>query len=223
MMMRHDSHEALSANKASRTQLHLNKRLIFACYTATPPRHSVHHTVHYGHDTRAQVQWILRESTCSHDYDHQRGMPSPSSPYIPRNTDGNCCKQVLGGIADTVAQTLTALRMRRLQRQLNPDADRKDDFFSIEIGELDKKVPWPEEDFMLPPSKRGPPPFDFERLTRFMAYGFLWAPIQHKWFSFLEHTFPLVSGKATGSALRRVAMDQLIFAPIGKDRPIFHG
>ncbi|KAK3681521.1 hypothetical protein LTR37_020884 [Vermiconidia calcicola] len=122
---------------------------------------------------------------------------------------------VLGGIADTVAQTLTALRMRQRQKQLNPDMDGKDDFFAIEIGELDKKVPWPEDDFMVPASKRGPPPFDFERLTRFMAYGFLWAPAQHKWFSFLATTFPLTVGKATPNALKRVAMDQLILAPIG--------
>lgn len=66
---------------------------------------------------------------------------------------------------------------------------------------------------MVPASKRGPPPFDFERLTRFMAYGFMMAPVQHKWFSFLERTFPL-AGKATSNALRRVAFDQLIFAPI---------
>lgn len=122
---------------------------------------------------------------------------------------------VLGGIADTVAQTLTALKMRQRQQKLNPDVDGKDDFFSIEISELDKKVPWPEEDFMTPASKRGPPPFDFERLTRFMAYGFMMAPVQHKWFSFLEHTFPIGGGKATGNALRRVAFDQLIFAPCG--------
>lgn len=123
---------------------------------------------------------------------------------------------VLGGIADTVAQTLTALRLRQRQRVLNPDADNRDDFFAIEISELDnKKVPWPENDFMLPASKRGPPPFDFERLTRFMAYGFLWAPVQHRWYGFLEHTFPLSGGMATQNALKRVAFDQFIFAPIG--------
>ena len=122
--------------------------------------------------------------------------------------------QVLGGIADTVAQTLTALRMRQRQNKLDPEVDRRDDFFSIEIGELDKKVPWPENEFVIPVSKRGPPPFDFERLTRFMAYGFIMAPIQHTWFAFLERTFPL-AGKATSNALRRVAFDQLIFAPCG--------
>lgn len=138
-------------------------------------------------------------------------LTTPATTLDPANTT----PQVLGGIADTVAQTLTALQMRQRQKQLNPDIDGKDDFFSIEISELDKKVPWPEEDFMTPASKRGPPPFDFERLTRFMAYGFMMAPVQHKWFSFLEHTFPIGGGKATGNALRRVAFDQLIFAPCG--------
>jgi hypothetical protein len=80
---------------------------------------------------------------------------------------------------------------------------------------LDKKIPWPEDGFMISASKRGPPPFDFERLTRFMAYGFLLAPVQHKWFSFLARTFPLMGGVATTNALKRVAMDQLIFAPCG--------
>lgn len=49
-----------------------------------------------------------------------------------------------------------------------------------------------------------------------MAYGFIMAPVQHKWFSFLAHTFPIAgSRKATTNALRRVAFDQLLFAPCG--------
>ena len=99
---------------------------------------------------------------------------------------------------------------------MNPNVEDGDDFFAIEIGEMDKKVPWPEDNFMVPASKRKPPPFDFERSIRFMAYGFFWAPVQHKWYAFLEHTFPLSVGKATGNALRRVAMDQLVFAPCGE-------
>lgn len=122
---------------------------------------------------------------------------------------------MLGGIADTVAQTLTAIRMRQKQKLLNPEPDSKDDFFTIEITELDKKVPWPDQDFMVPLSKRGPPPFDFERSIRFMAYGFLWAPAQHTWFGFLERTFPLRVGMKTSNALKRVAMDQFLFAPCG--------
>ncbi|GIZ40279.1 hypothetical protein CKM354_000362500 [Cercospora kikuchii] len=123
---------------------------------------------------------------------------------------------VLGGIADTVAQTLTAVRRRQRQKALNP-SDGEDGFLSIEIHDLDRKVPWPEDDFMTPASKRGPPPFDFERLTRFMAYGFMMAPVQHKWFGFLNRIFPIVSGegKGTTNALRRVAFDQFLFAPVG--------
>lgn len=86
---------------------------------------------------------------------------------------------------------------------------------TVEIQDLDKKVPWPVDDYMTPASKRGPPPFDFERLIRFMGYGFLMAPVQHKWFGFLQRLFPIENGKGTANAFRRVAFDQFIFAPIG--------
>jgi len=93
--------------------------------------------------------------------------------------------------------------------------DPKDDFIAIEIHELDSRNPIGQQE-LIPDSYRLPPPFDFERLTRFMAYGFLMAPVQHRWFGFLARTFPIT--KATGGtvpALKRVAFDQLIFAPIG--------
>jgi len=67
----------------------------------------------------------------------------------------------------------------------------------------------------LDATKDRPPPFDFERLTRFMAYGFFMAPIQFQWFKFLSKTFPLTRKTATIPALKRVAVDQLIFAPLG--------
>jgi hypothetical protein len=95
------------------------------------------------------------------------------------------------------------------------------DFLSIEIQEFDRKVPWPEDDYMLPASKRGPPPFDFERTVRFMSYGFIMAPIQHHWFAFLGKTFPVVAGKKTSNVLRMVAMDQFIFAPCSTYRTSF--
>jgi len=118
---------------------------------------------------------------------------------------------VLGGIADTVAQSLTAIRQQVMRKPGGPD---KDDFFSIEIHELDEKNPWPPGQ-LIPDSKRLPPPFDFERLTRFMAYGFLMAPVQHRWFSFLSKTFPITKSAAFVPALKRVAFDQFLFAPIG--------
>ncbi|KAL4868368.1 hypothetical protein BDV12DRAFT_104382 [Aspergillus spectabilis] len=111
---------------------------------------------------------------------------------------------ILGGVADTVAQLITAFRSR-------PGAQSDD--FSIEIRDLDKERPPTLGE--LGHSKHAPPPFDFERLTRFMSYGFFMAPIQFKWFGFLSRTFPLGKTNPTMSAMKRVAFDQLLFAPFG--------
>jgi len=99
-----------------------------------------------------------------------------------------------------------------------PDGVTKDDVFAIEIHELDRKNPL-NDDLLIPDSLKLPPPFDFERLTRFMAYGFLMAPVQHKWFSYLSATFPLTKTSATAAAMKRVAFDQLLFAPVGMHSP----
>jgi hypothetical protein len=106
---------------------------------------------------------------------------------------------------------LTAIRQRATRKPGGPD---KDDFLAIEIHDLDKKNPWPPGE-LIPESRKLPPPFDFERLTRFMAYGFLMAPIQHKWFGFLSRVFPVTKTAAFVPALKRVAFDQFIFAPFG--------
>jgi hypothetical protein len=118
---------------------------------------------------------------------------------------------ILGGIADTVAQSLTAVRERAARK---PGGANKDDLIAIEIHEIDKRTPGPPGG-LTPDSKYLPPPFDFERLTRFMAYGFLMAPIQHKWFGFLSRTFPVSKTAALMPALKRVAFDQFLFAPVG--------
>ncbi|KAI9775973.1 MAG: hypothetical protein M1839_000672 [Geoglossum umbratile] len=118
---------------------------------------------------------------------------------------------VLGGIADTVAQSITAIRQRAVRKLGGP---QKNDFIAIELHELDKKNPLPPGE-LIPASKNLPPPFDFERLTRFMAYGFMLAPVQFKWFQALSRTFPLARGNGTVAALKRVACDQLVFAPVG--------
>lgn len=60
-----------------------------------------------------------------------------------------------------------------------------------------------------------PPPFDFERLTRFMAYGFMMSPVQFHWFSFLSRSFPVTKHSGIIPVLKRVAFDQLMFAPVG--------
>jgi len=120
---------------------------------------------------------------------------------------------ILNGIADTVAQTVTAIRERAMRK---PGGVTRDDTLAIEIHELEKKTPLPKYNGeLMPNSKDLPPPFDFERLTRFMAYGFLMAPLQYKWFAFLSRSFPITKDAGTIPALKRVACDQLIFAPVG--------
>ncbi|KAI1913525.1 hypothetical protein LOZ12_003786 [Ophidiomyces ophidiicola] len=118
---------------------------------------------------------------------------------------------VLGGIADTVAQSITAIRSRIEYNRRNRRSG--DDLMSIEIQDLQKEKKPPISELGYP--GRMPAPFDFERLTRFMAYGFFMAPVQFQWFGFLSRAFPVTKQHATLPAMKRVAMDQLIFAPIG--------
>lgn len=117
--------------------------------------------------------------------------------------------QVLGGVADTVAQLITAVKARSAQRR----SENRDDFMSIEIHDLDKEKPPAVGEIGY--YRTSPPPFDFERLTRFMAYGFFMAPVQFQWFGFLSRAFPLTKKQPTTPALKRVVLDQLIMAPIG--------
>lgn len=86
---------------------------------------------------------------------------------------------------------------------------------SIEFQDFQKEKPPAIGE--LGHAKNMPPPFDFERLTRFMSYGFFMAPIQFKWFGFLSRVFPLAKKNPTVSAMKRVAFDQLLFAPFGMD------
>ena len=120
--------------------------------------------------------------------------------------------QILGGIADTVAQSLTAIRAKS-RRNLSLGKDISD---GIEMPEYnDEKSPYATE-FMTPHrSTTSPPSFDFERLTRFMSYGFIMSPLQFQWFAFLSRSFPITKQSATMPALYRVCFDQLIFAPVG--------
>lgn len=117
---------------------------------------------------------------------------------------------MLGGIADTVAQTLTAVKRASTQKVLPKIEDH-----SIEIHELDKKNPFSSEETMLD-YRRVPTHFDFERFTRFMGFAFIMAPVQHMWFIFLSDTFPVSKRAGTLAALKRVALDQFIFAPVGE-------
>ena len=121
-------------------------------------------------------------------------------------------RQVLGGIADTVAQSLTAIRLKTSRSLPGPGKDISD---GIEMPEYDEKSP-SETISALAPFKNTPPPFDFERLTRFMSYGFIMSPLQFHWFAFLSKSFPITKQSATLPALQRVCCDQLMFAPFGR-------
>jgi protein Mpv17 len=96
-----------------------------------------------------------------------------------------------------------------------PGGANADDLAAIELQELEKKEPFQKID-LIGNSGLLPPPFNFERSLRFVAYGFLIAPIQYKWFGLLGRMFPVVKGApgATKNVLKMVAMDQFIFAPI---------
>jgi len=122
---------------------------------------------------------------------------------------------VLGGFADKVAQTITAVRQRAVRKSFGGAPSPREDPLAYEIHELDRKNPFVERD-LIPAAPELPPPFDFERLTRFMAYGFAMAPLQFRWFKFLEKSFPITKAAAFGPAMKRVAFDQLIFAPFGE-------
>lgn len=110
---------------------------------------------------------------------------------------------MLGGVADTVAQLITAFRARK----------EGSSELLIEIHDWDKQKPSALGEVG---SSRGVPAFDFERLTRFMSYGFFMAPLQFQWFGFLSRAFPLTKVNPTIPVMKRVAFDQLIFAPFGE-------
>ena len=82
------------------------------------------------------------------------------------------------------------------------------------MPDYDEKSPYVTD--IIPHRSLGPPQFDFERLTRFMSYGFIMSPVQFQWFAFLSRAFPITKQSATMPALQRVCFDQLIFAPVGR-------
>jgi hypothetical protein len=76
----------------------------------------------------------------------------------------------LGGIADTVAQGITAYRTRQLSLPTNADTRH---FISsgVELEDLNEKPARLSP--ALSPTYNGPPAFDFERMTRFFCVRLL--------------------------------------------------
>ncbi|KAJ9482842.1 hypothetical protein VN97_g10579 [Penicillium thymicola] len=116
---------------------------------------------------------------------------------------------VLGGVADTVAQLITAVKSHSMWKMPVND----DQLTSTKVLDQDKGRAPPVE--QLAHHKTSPVSFNFERVTRFIAFGFLMAPIQLKWFGFLARTLPLTLKHSTVPDLKRVVLDQLMFAPVG--------
>lgn len=120
---------------------------------------------------------------------------------------------ILGGMADTVAQLLAAVNS---SGNLKKGGLAKMDPLAIELHELDRKDGLLGRDFA---SMTMASPFDFERLVRFMSYGLGMAPLQFKWFRFLESMFPITKTSALAPALKRVIVDQSVFAPCSESAP----
>lgn len=95
----------------------------------------------------------------------------------------------------------------------------KDISDGIEMPSYEEKSAYVSE-FMIPHRYSSPPSFDFERLTRFMSYGFIISPLQFEWLQFLAKAFPMTKESATLPALYRVGLDQLIFAPLSMAPPV---
>jgi hypothetical protein len=83
----------------------------------------------------------------------------------------------------------------------------------VELEDLNEKPARPSP--ALSTRMSGPQPFDFERLTRFMCYPFIMGPLQFLWFGRLTKWFPIGPNNGNIQALKRVAMDQFLFAPVG--------
>lgn len=113
-----------------------------------------------------------------------------------------------------MAQSITAYR----SRSISLPAARNNNFVPSDGVELEELSEKPEGLSPISSSASrfsAAPAFDLERLTRFMAYGLLMAPVQWQWYTRLNRWFPIAKGRTTVPALQRVAMDQLVFAPFG--------
>ncbi|KAL7274805.1 hypothetical protein RUND412_002280 [Rhizina undulata] len=115
----------------------------------------------------------------------------------------------LNAIADTVAQTVSSVRQQVVRKS---QLSEKKDGVTIEIHELSETGTLPSNRGELHAASGSH--FDFERLVRFMAWGFLMAPPTFRWFSFLAEAFPITEDSKTAPALWRVLLDQIVFSPL---------
>ncbi|KAI5300773.1 hypothetical protein KEM56_002212 [Ascosphaera pollenicola] len=118
---------------------------------------------------------------------------------------------LLGGVADTVAQGISAYQFRTKQIKHHEKKLDGDERTAIEFHDMSKQQSPSAGELGFVRRAR---PFDFERMARFMAWGFLCAPVQLGWYALLKRVFPLTAGATTTPVFKRVACDQFIFTPI---------
>lgn len=132
---------------------------------------------------------------------------------------------VLAGVADTVAQSISIFRDQQRRSTERPEyslgvTPRSTSGTSTPdslAGMLPNHSPFGHHRLSNPTVVESEKEFDFARLARFGIYGFMMAPLQFKWFGALSRVFPLRGAGMAGSgaALKRVVVDQAVFAPVG--------
>lgn len=103
-------------------------------------------------------------------------------------------------VSETCAQTLTIARER--SRNLDQDKEAR-----LEAIREQYDLPDQVGKEMLRGAERH---FDFERLARFLCYGFLSAVLQFQWFAWLDDALPIAGHSAL---IKRLLADQLFWAP----------
>lgn len=56
--------------------------------------------------------------------------------------------------------------------------------------------------------------FDYDRMVRFLGWGFIMAPVQLEWFAYLGQVFPITENNQTAMSICRMLCDQILWSPI---------
>ncbi|KKA28339.1 hypothetical protein TD95_000172, partial [Thielaviopsis punctulata] len=119
---------------------------------------------------------------------------------------------LLGGIADTVAQTITAVRSNQAHKKWHAAQQAS---AAVELREKSDGTTAAAGGQIWAEPPRAAEPFSPERLLRFVVYGVGMAPAQFGWFKVLERMFPMGATASVGPAVKRMVCDQVLFAPLG--------
>ncbi|CCJ31471.1 unnamed protein product [Pneumocystis jirovecii] len=101
------------------------------------------------------------------------------------------------------AQTISGIQFRL--KRIDPFISKKNEY-GVENIELSNSY---NKNFYSRSSA-----FSFSQLIRFMSYSFFMTPIQHWWYSFLGQLTLNSRTSDTIELVKRILMDQFLFAPI---------